>query len=224
MKKPKYHGWIYIQKAEGHNDSIYASVSNHDNVLVPGDRPGSWLANGKQKFCGHGADGAAVAVDLFETFLKLGPIKLLPTPLGLRVYTEDAEDPEVDEEFCEDCHRRMSKCVCSESNEEKPAKKKVEAALVVEAEESQAFVDIEARRVKLVILLKKKIMITDIEHEKRSIRFKWLGREFRVSLLSRADLGLPFLVEESVGGSLVSNKETETVEQLIKENYKEGGD
>ena len=76
MGKITYHGWIYIQKNEGFNDSFDAYSMGAD----------------KHMRFGYGAKGAADAVDYFETTLGLGPVKLLPTPLGLRVYTEKEEE------------------------------------------------------------------------------------------------------------------------------------
>lgn len=79
--KTTYHGWIYINKTEGFND--------HFEAVHYGSEGGDY----KTVDCGYGATGAAKAVDFFETDggLGLGPIKLLPTPLGLRVYTEQEE-------------------------------------------------------------------------------------------------------------------------------------
>lgn len=79
--KPKYHGWIYVEKQEG--------MTDHFRVTYYDDEKGDYIV----QVCGYGAAGAAKAVDFFETDggLGLGPIKLLPTPLGLRVYTEEEE-------------------------------------------------------------------------------------------------------------------------------------
>lgn len=75
MDNKIYHGWIFTEKEAGYKDSI----STHDRE----DRTISW---------GRGERAAAKAVEHFEITLGLGPVKLLSTPLGLRVYTEKEEE------------------------------------------------------------------------------------------------------------------------------------
>jgi len=84
----QYHGWIYIEQSEGYSDHF----KTHRSIK----------GNSEVKAFGYGAAGAAKAVDYFETTLKLGPVKLEKTPLGLRVFTDadvleyhpEADDPE----------------------------------------------------------------------------------------------------------------------------------
>ena len=73
MKTRQYHGWIYIEKAVGFKDHFSVQWNNKNGIA-------------QTKAIGYGK--AAEAVDHFETTLKLGPIKLEPTPIGLRVFTE----------------------------------------------------------------------------------------------------------------------------------------
>lgn len=79
--KQKYHGWIYIEKREGFTDHFTATHWDDD------------LGDYRTSDCGYGAKGAAMAVSYFESDGGVvgEPIKLLPTPLGLRVYTEEEE-------------------------------------------------------------------------------------------------------------------------------------
>ena len=81
--KRKYHGWIYIEKQEGYKDYIsgYALMSTGEKRYSKGD---------------YGAAGADLAVRFFEEELGLGPIKLEPTPIGLRVFTEEKEGDDRD--------------------------------------------------------------------------------------------------------------------------------
>ena len=73
--KRKYHGWIYIEKQDGLKDYFHAYT------VLPG---------GQKKYSkgDYGVAGADLAVRFFEEEMKLGPIKLESTPVGLRVYTE----------------------------------------------------------------------------------------------------------------------------------------
>lgn len=193
MSKPKYHGWIYIQRTKGENDSIYASVRQDavdeflkENKIGVGQE--NWLRNTENKFMGYGAQGAQAAVDFFEKILKLGPVKLLETPLGLRVYTE---------------------------NEEREKKSATIA---------------ETRRKWLVNLLAGDVLsvqeATTIRLEENStsaIRFHWKACSFRIAALQRdyADADeIPFLVEQSHDGMLVSSTHTEALKKIIKDNYK----
>ena len=95
MKKRTYHGWIYIEKSPGLRDHFEVHRTR------PGQSP-------QIEPMGYGPRGAAAAVAFFEEAqaiewdapsgierkvagLSLGPVKLEPTPLGLRVYTEEDE-------------------------------------------------------------------------------------------------------------------------------------
>ena len=82
-KKRTYHGWIFVDKSQGLKD--FFSVQWRDAAGKP-----------LSKRLEYGEMGAAAAVDFFETTQKLGSIKLEPTPLGLRVYTEISEEEEAD--------------------------------------------------------------------------------------------------------------------------------
>lgn len=82
--KRKYHGWIYRQEEEGKNDSFYIShggISIHMGYSASGaERAVAFFETPEVEMSGHKYDG-----------LNLGHIKLEDTPIGLRVYTEEAE-------------------------------------------------------------------------------------------------------------------------------------
>lgn len=99
--KRTYHGWIYIEKEPGLRDHF--SVQYKDET-----------GHSQTRIMGYAAEGAAEAVDFFETTLGLGPIKLenTQTPLGLRVFTVDEPLPTQDElvrELDESIQRRHEK-------------------------------------------------------------------------------------------------------------------
>lgn len=73
-KTKQYHGWIYVEKSEHYKDIFSTHITKSGGALV--------------RIWGSGAEGAAKAVDYFETELALGSVKLERTPIGLRVFTE----------------------------------------------------------------------------------------------------------------------------------------
>lgn len=75
FKKPgiRYLGWIYIEKSDAFPERFFTQHKDVDGRPVI-------------RAHGTGAEGAAASVAHFEETLKFGPIKLDPTPIGLRVY------------------------------------------------------------------------------------------------------------------------------------------
>lgn len=76
----KYIGWIYVEKHVGLQDYFTVTHPHPDKV-------GEYTT----KAVGYGAEGAQKAVDYFEIEQDHGPVKLDPTPIGLRVYVEVPE-------------------------------------------------------------------------------------------------------------------------------------
>lgn len=73
----KYHGWIYVEKSDGYKDHFSAQWKDSQG-------------NTHHKTFGYGL--AAEAVDHFETALSLGPVQIESTPIGLRVFTDEAAE------------------------------------------------------------------------------------------------------------------------------------
>jgi hypothetical protein len=78
MKK-QYHGWIFAERENGMKDFFSVQYRDESGQSIT-------------RAFGYGETGAANAVDHFESTLKLGPVKLEKTPLGLRVFTEETCD------------------------------------------------------------------------------------------------------------------------------------